>query len=137
MVQALNRHQILSLEIVVLQYDVADRCNIELQTRNIYYRVIWFFKHNFIYSNENIHFLYWHNKSIIEENPYGVNKIVYCLSVRHRISSSILFCPSHHYIFQNLQFVLQIQSTNLQFPKLSLVNTLHSWQVVALHLMVI
>ena len=42
-VQALNRHKIISFKIVVLQYDVAEMCNLELQTRNIYYGVNIFY----------------------------------------------------------------------------------------------
>ena len=40
---------------------------------------------------------------------YRVNNILYCLGVRHKISSSILFCQSHQNNFQNLQFYLKIQ----------------------------
>ena len=82
-VQALNRHQIFSLEIVVLQYDVAERCNLELQTRNIYYRVIYLFT----------------------QNSFSIYKF--------------------------------FSKYNLLYPELSQVNIVHSWQVVALHLMVI
>ena len=41
--------------------------------------------------------LAWNNETW--RGLHGVNKIVYCLSVRHRISSSILFCPSHYSYF--------------------------------------
>ena len=87
-VQALNRHKIFSFKIVVQQYEVAEKCNHELQTRHLY-----------------------------------------------TIGSFLFYIQTVNLNRKQALEIYTLLMDNILNPELAYVNTVHSWQVVALHLL--